>query len=55
MAPALMEDASQAQVETVLLVEDEISVLNLGRRLLEQLGYVVICSNHPEEALQKMT
>lgn len=55
MTPALMAEVSQAQGEMVLLVADEISVLNLGRRLLEQLGYVVICSNHPEEALQKMT
>jgi CheY-like chemotaxis protein len=38
--------------ETVLLVEDEASLLRLGRRLLEQLGYTVISSDAPEDALR---
>lgn len=38
-------------VETVLLVEDEVGLLELGRRLLERLGYVVIAANGPIQAL----
>ena len=41
----------QGGTETVLLVEDEIGLLQLGRRLLERLGYVVIAANGPKQAL----
>jgi CheY-like chemotaxis protein len=37
--------------ETVLLVEDEEQVLKLGRRLLEQQGYVVLTTPAPAAAL----
>jgi signal transduction histidine kinase/CheY-like chemotaxis protein len=37
--------------ETVLLVEDEVGLLELGRRLLERLGYVVIAANGSTQAL----
>lgn len=37
--------------ETVLLVEDERSVLNLGKTLLEQLGYTVLAAGSPKEAI----
>jgi PAS domain S-box-containing protein len=37
--------------ETILLVEDEQSVLNLGREILERLGYTVISAITPSEAL----
>lgn len=37
--------------ETVLLVEDESGLLELGRRLLDRLGYVVITANGPRQAL----
>ncbi len=39
--------------ETILLVEDEPSVLDLGQAMLEGLGYHVIAANGPREALQK--
>ncbi len=38
--------------ETILLVEDEESVLNLGRQFLEQLGYTVLAARTPEQAIQ---
>lgn len=38
--------------ETVLLVEDDEVVLNLSQELLEELGYQVLCTPDPEEALR---
>jgi len=40
------------QGETILLVEDETVVLNLGKRMLESLGYHVLTASTPDEALQ---
>jgi len=37
--------------ETVLLVEDEASILKMGKALLENLGYAVLASANPIEAL----
>jgi PAS domain S-box-containing protein len=37
---------------TVLLVEDEAPLLRLARRLLEALGYCVLCAGGPQEALR---
>jgi CheY-like chemotaxis protein len=37
--------------ETVLLVEDEAAILNISKQMLENLGYQVICSQNPEEAI----
>lgn len=50
------DDASAAEklargTETVLLVEDEIPLLALERRQLEQLGYKVLEASKPSEAL----
>jgi two-component system, cell cycle sensor histidine kinase and response regulator CckA len=42
---------SRRGTETVLLVEDEGLVLNLGRRILEQQGYTVLTAPTPEAAL----
>ncbi|MBN2717599.1 MAG: PAS domain S-box protein [Deltaproteobacteria bacterium] len=39
------------QRETILLVEDEESVLNMTRLMLENLGYHVISTNRPKDAL----
>jgi PAS domain S-box-containing protein len=39
--------------ETVLLVEDEESLLRLARRLLETLGYNVLSAGGPQEALRQ--
>lgn len=38
--------------ETVLLVEDEPAILNLGTRMLEGLGYSVLAAGTPGEALR---
>ncbi len=46
--------ASTAQCrgdETILLVEDELSVLNLGQTILERLGYRVLTAASPAQAL----
>jgi CheY-like chemotaxis protein len=36
---------------TVLLVEDEGQILNLGQRILQRQGYTVLAAPHPEVAL----
>jgi PAS domain S-box-containing protein len=38
--------------ETVLLVEDEASILTLGKAILERCGYAVLASHRPDEALR---
>jgi PAS domain S-box-containing protein len=38
--------------EIVLLVEDDPGLLQLGRRMLENLGYTVLAAGMPEEALE---
>lgn len=38
--------------ETVLLVEDDEAVLEMGRALLDDLGYCVIAATHPRHALE---
>ena len=38
--------------EAVLVVEDDVSILNLTRRILEELGYTVLAANTPEEAIR---
>lgn len=38
--------------ETVLMVEDEQSILKLGKAMLERLGYTVLTANTPSEALE---
>jgi PAS domain S-box-containing protein len=43
--------AAETHEKTVLLVEDEESLLRLGRRLLESLGYTVLCADNPQTAL----
>lgn len=39
--------------ETILLVEDEVSILRMTRVVLERLGYTVISINSPLEAVEK--
>ncbi|MGC8490772.1 MAG: ATP-binding protein [Syntrophobacteraceae bacterium] len=52
------EDTSQEKerdlrgTETILLVEDEESILALGKAILELHGYTVLTARHPAEALQ---
>lgn len=38
--------------ETVLIVEDEKSILNMGKRFLKRLGYEVLTANSPTESLE---
>ncbi|MDG4550793.1 MAG: GAF domain-containing protein [Candidatus Contendobacter sp.] len=45
-------DATPAGAETVLLVEDEAALLNLGKVLLERLGYTVLAAAGPNQALE---
>jgi signal transduction histidine kinase len=44
--------ALQSGGETILLVEDEPSILALGRMMLERLGYNVIAAESPGEAIR---
>jgi len=44
--------APQGDGKTILLVEDEVMILNLGRRMLEALGYQVLVANSPTEAFR---
>ncbi len=37
--------------ETILLVEDDISILNLQQKILEEMGYDVLAANSPNEAI----
>ncbi|MDR0994601.1 MAG: PAS domain S-box protein [Verrucomicrobiota bacterium] len=50
------EDAPQVYLphgkETILLVDDEETILHTTRRMLESIGYTVIATNNPAEALQ---
>ena len=53
--PARMEEVSVPPVrghETVLLVEDATAVLKVSKRMLEQLGYVVLSAGTPGEAMR---
>jgi CheY-like chemotaxis protein len=38
--------------ETILLVEDEKSILSLGKKILTNLGYTVLATSSPAEAVQ---
>jgi CheY-like chemotaxis protein len=41
----------KGSAETVLLVEDEESILKVGRAMLERRGYTVIAASKPSEAI----
>ena len=38
--------------EVVLLVEDDAAILKLGKRMLENLGYMILPANGPQEAIK---
>lgn len=46
------EEISYGHGETILVVEDEVSILNLLREMLEGLGYAVLTAARPGDALQ---
>ena len=50
--PAQLASAPLGGHETVLIVDDEESLLRAGRRMLEVLGYTVLDATTPEEALR---
>ena len=45
-------EAAPVGSETILLVEDEPALLNLGRIMLERLGYTVLTAATPGEAIR---
>jgi two-component system, cell cycle sensor histidine kinase and response regulator CckA len=58
-ADGLLERGVPAPVESpkgigerVLLVEDEAAILNLGKLMLEELGYTVLAAGTPDEAIR---
>ena len=61
VAPALEAAAEARQAtaptgtETVLLVEDEVPLLRLASRLLKRLGYTVLATDSPQEAIRVAT
>ncbi|MCG3198230.1 MAG: Sensor histidine kinase RcsC [bacterium] len=48
----LAQDGPVGGTETVLVVEDENAILNLAKRILENLGYRVLVAGRPTEALR---
>lgn len=51
-ADGAQQTAPEGGTETILLVEDEETVLNLARDMLENLGYHVLAVKKPDEALR---
>ncbi|RJP20452.1 MAG: PAS domain S-box protein [Candidatus Omnitrophota bacterium] len=47
------KEAVRMGTETALIVEDDRSILNLGKRYLEGLGYTVLTANTPNEAIRQ--
>ncbi|MBI5583369.1 MAG: PAS domain S-box protein [Deltaproteobacteria bacterium] len=47
------QEAPRGRGELVLLVEDEAAILNMGRAMLEGLGYQVLTAGTPGEALRQ--
>ncbi len=45
------KETGQMGGETVLLVEDELSVMNVSKIILESMGYRVMAANTPEQAI----
>jgi len=48
---AVEAEIPRGRGETILVVEDEISVLRLAQRVLENMGYTVLASARPAEAV----
>ena len=49
--PSPME-ATTGGHETIMLVEDELSILKMAKEMLERLGYTTIAANDPMEAIR---
>lgn len=52
-APALAAPLARGRGETVLLVEDEPELLQMGKTMLEGLGYHVLPAGTPSEAMER--
>ncbi|HXF04945.1 MAG TPA: response regulator, partial [Blastocatellia bacterium] len=48
----IRDDIPFGQGEMILLVEDEPMVMDVGQRMLETLGYRVLCARNGQEALE---
>ncbi len=48
-----VDDSAEIGVETILVVEDEFSILKIARRILEQFGYSVLAASSPSEAIAR--
>ncbi len=53
-AAAVTTETPEGHGETVLLVEDEASILNMSRDMLKSLGYNVLTAAAPGEALRRV-
>lgn len=49
---AKLSKIPMGQGETILLVEDELALLGMVKRLMERLGYIVLCASEPDSALR---
>ena len=50
--PSVVKEKIVKGNETILLVEDEPSILAVTKRMLERLGYSVLAANSPDEAIR---
>jgi PAS domain S-box-containing protein len=50
--PPVLDLMTTPSTDTILIVEDEASVLDIARRILESAGYRVLTATSPEAALQ---
>ncbi|MBL9204831.1 MAG: PAS domain S-box protein [Opitutaceae bacterium] len=51
--PSMPEDAPRGSGQRILVVDDEVAIASMEKRILERLGYQVEAMNRPEEALDK--
>lgn len=51
-AQKIVQEKPQEGNETILLVEDEKAILKMTKMMLERLGYTVLATNNPDEALR---
>lgn len=47
------KESPRSAGETVLLVEDDLAILDISRRVLERLGYIVLTASTPAEAIRE--
>ncbi|MFO1449246.1 MAG: PAS domain S-box protein [Opitutaceae bacterium] len=51
--PSMPEDAPRGSGQQILVVDDEVSIASMEKRILERLGYQVEATTRPEEALER--